>query len=51
MVKLIFADGELDENVVCRDFRLSTQHGVIAGKTQEKDVKYFSRSLAFAFRV
>ncbi len=38
----IFADGELDENVVCRNFRLTTQHGAIEGKTQEKDVKYYN---------
>ena len=38
----MFSDGELDEGVVCRDFRLSTQHGAIAGKTQEKDVKYYN---------
>jgi len=31
----IFADGELDENKVCRDFRHTTQHGAIEGKTQE----------------
>jgi hypothetical protein len=32
----IFEEGELDENMVCRNFRLTTQHGVIEGKTQEK---------------
>ncbi|HUZ58280.1 MAG TPA: hypothetical protein VMU83_05815 [Hanamia sp.] len=31
-----FEEGELDENVVCRNFRHTTQHGAIAGKTQEK---------------
>lgn len=41
-LKKIFADGELDENVVCRNFRLTTQHGAIEGKTQEKDVKYYN---------
>ena len=46
-LKKIFSDGELDEKVVCRDFRLSTQHGAIAGKTQEKDVKCFPRYLKF----
>ena len=24
----IFSEGELDEKVVCRDFRRTTQHGV-----------------------
>lgn len=38
----IFEDRELDENVVCRNFRLTTQHGAIEGKTQEKDVKYYN---------
>lgn len=41
-LKKIFADGELDEKVVCRDFRLTTQHGAIEGKTQEKTVKYYN---------
>ncbi|MBW6535407.1 MAG: virulence RhuM family protein [Mariniphaga sp.] len=41
-LKKIFADGELDENVVCRNFRLTTQHGAIEGKTQEKEVKFYS---------
>jgi len=41
-LKQIFADGELDENVVCRNFRLTTQHGAIEGKTQEKEVKYYN---------
>ena len=30
----IFAESELDENVVCRNFRHTTQHGAIDGKTQ-----------------
>lgn len=38
----IFSDGELDENVVCRNFRLTTQHGAMEGKTQEKEVKYYN---------
>lgn len=37
----IFNDGELIEDVVCRNFRLTTQHGAIEGKTQEKEVKYY----------
>jgi len=41
-LKNIFTDGELDENVVCRYFRLTTQHGAIEGKTQEKEVKYYN---------
>jgi hypothetical protein len=38
----IFEEGELDERVVCRNFRHTTQHVAIEGKTQEKDVKYYN---------
>jgi hypothetical protein len=38
----IFSDGELEENVVCRYFRHTTPHGAIPGKTQDKEVKYYS---------
>lgn len=38
----VFAEGELDEKVVCRNFRLTTQHGAMKGKTQEKDVKHYN---------
>ncbi len=41
-LKQIFADGELDKNVVCRNFRHTTQHGAIEGKTQEKEVQYYN---------
>jgi len=41
-LKKIFEDGELDEEVVCRDFRHTTQHGAIEGKTQDKEVKYYN---------
>ena len=33
-LKKIFADGELNENVVCRDFRHTTQHGAIKREQQ-----------------
>jgi hypothetical protein len=29
----IFKEGELNEEEVCRNFRLTTQHGAIEGKT------------------
>ena len=32
----IFKEGELDEKVVCRDFRLTTEHGAVKGKTYER---------------
>ncbi|MDR0733990.1 MAG: virulence RhuM family protein [Dysgonamonadaceae bacterium] len=38
----IFKEGELDESVVVRKFRTTTQHGAIAGKTQEKTVKSYN---------
>jgi hypothetical protein len=38
----IFKEGELDENLACRDFRLTTSHGAIEGKTQEKSVKHYN---------
>ena len=41
-IQNVFAEGELDENVVCRNFRHTTSHGAIVGKTQEKEVKYYN---------
>lgn len=41
-LKGIFESGELDEKVVCANFALTTQHGAIEGKTQEKEVKYYN---------
>lgn len=38
----IFKEGELMEDMVCRDFRHTTQHGAIKGKTQSKNVKYYN---------
>jgi hypothetical protein len=38
----IFSEGQLSEDVVCREFRQTTQHGAIEGKTQTKSVKYYS---------
>jgi len=38
----IFEDKELDKNMVCRDFRHTTQHGAVIGKTQEKKVKLYN---------
>ena len=38
-IQNVFQEGELDEKVVCRNFRLTTQHGAIEGKTQEVLVK------------
>ncbi|MDL2228124.1 virulence RhuM family protein [Bacteroidales bacterium OttesenSCG-928-K03] len=41
-IRNIFLEGELNEEVVCRKFRHTTQHGAIAEKTQEKDIKYYN---------
>ena len=38
----IFKEGELEESVVCREFRHTTQHGAIAGKAQEKNIKFYN---------
>ncbi|MBA3899406.1 MAG: virulence RhuM family protein [Bacteroidetes bacterium] len=38
----VFKEGELEEKVVCREFRHTTPHGAIEGKTQETNVKYYN---------
>jgi len=38
----IFKEGELNEKVVVRKFRTTTQHGAIAGKTQEVEVNGYN---------
>lgn len=41
-IKHIFEEGELMENMVVRNFRTTTQHGAIIGKTQSRDVKLYN---------
>lgn len=41
-IKHIFEEGELDQNVVVRNFRTTTQHGAIEGKTQTHDVTFYN---------
>jgi len=41
-IQNVFKEGELDEKVVCRDFRLTTEHGAIKGKTQDNIVKHYN---------
>jgi len=41
-IKNVFAEGELDEKVVIRKFRITTQHGAIVGKTQEVEVNGYN---------
>lgn len=41
-LKKIFESGELEEKVVCREFRHATTHGAIEGKTQQTVTKYYN---------
>ncbi len=41
-IKNVFTEGELDEKVVVRKFRTTTQHGAIVGKTQEQEIKLYN---------
>ena len=41
-IKHIFEEGELEEEVVCRNFRHTSPHGAIEDKTQEREVKYYN---------
>ncbi len=41
-IKNIFSEGELDEKVAVRKFRITTQHGAIANKTQEIEVNGYN---------
>jgi len=42
-IQNIFKEGELDEKVVVRDFRITTQHSAIEGKTQTNTIKLFRK--------
>ncbi len=41
-IKNIFEEGELSAEVVVRDFRITTSHGAIEGKTQESKVNLYN---------
>ena len=41
-IKNIFQEGELNENMVVRKFRTTTQHGAIEDKTQSHEVNYYN---------
>ncbi len=41
-IQNIFKEEELDEKVVCRNFRHATQHGAIDGKIQNVSVKNYN---------
>ena len=47
-IKHIFEDKELDESVVVRKFRTTTQHGAIEGKTQSRDVAHYNLDMIIA---
>jgi hypothetical protein len=52
-LKNIFDSGELDENLVCREFRHTTQHGAIKDKTQNVKTKFYNLDaiLSVGYRV
>ncbi|MDK2069854.1 RhuM family protein [Aliarcobacter butzleri] len=52
-IKAIFEEGELNEKVVVRNYRTTTRHGAIEGKTQTNDVAFYSLDMiiAIGFRV
>ncbi len=41
-IKHIFEEGELDKKVVVRNFRITTQHGAISGKTKQSNLKLYN---------
>lgn len=41
-IQNIFKEGELQEELVCREIRHTTKHGAIKGKTQSVVVKYYN---------
>lgn len=41
-IKHIFDEGKLNEKVAVRNFRITTQHGAISGKTQQSTVKLYN---------
>jgi hypothetical protein len=47
-IKAIFEESELDEEVVVRKFRTTTKHGAIEGKTQSKEVNFYSLDMIIA---
>jgi hypothetical protein len=41
-LKNIFAEGELDEDVVISKMEMTTEHGAMAGKTQTKSTQFYN---------
>ena len=52
-LKNIFADGELDEEVVVSKMEITTQHGAIEGKTQTNEANFYNLDaiIAVGYRV
>ncbi len=44
----IFEEGELDEKVVCRNFRHTTPHGALESRIQERDVKHYNLDMVIS---
>ena len=44
-IQNVFKEGELNEAVACRDFRHTTPHGAIEGKTQEVTLKFSAQKV------
>ena len=47
-IQNIFSEGEWQEEVVCRNFRHTTRHGAIEGKTQEVTTRYYNLDMIIA---
>lgn len=41
-IRNVFAEGELNEQVVVRKFRTTTRHGAMPDKTQSRDVQFYN---------
>lgn len=41
-IRNVFKEGELDEEVVVRKFRIPTRHGAIEGKIQSSEVGFYN---------
>ena len=52
-LKNIFEEGELSKNVVVSKMEITTQHGAMEGKTQSKEVEFYSLDaiIAVGYRV
>ena len=52
-LKNIFADGELEENMVVSKMETTTRHGAVQGKTQTNDTKFYNlyAIIAVGYRV